>query len=46
MTEADGRKQLQEVLEALDIELRNHSQGRISKTSRVRWLIERDPIAI
>ena len=46
LIEADGRKQLQEALEALDTELRNHSQGRISKTSRVRWLIERDPIAI
>ena len=44
--EADSRKQLQEVLEAVDRELRANSQGRISKTTRVRWLIERDPIAI
>jgi primosomal protein N' (replication factor Y) len=46
LIEADGRKQLQEVLEAVDRELRANSQGRISKTTRVRWLIERDPIAI
>ena len=46
LIEADSRKQLQEVLEAVDRELRANSQGRISKTTRVRWLIERDPIAI
>jgi primosomal protein N' (replication factor Y) len=44
--ESDNRKLLQEVLEAVDRELRERSQGRISKTARVRWLIERDPIAI
>ena len=46
LIESDSRKQLQEVLEAIDRELRENSQGRVSKTSRVRWLIERDPIAI
>ena len=46
LIEADGRKQLQEVLELVDRELRANSQGRISKTGRIRWLIERDPIAI
>ncbi len=46
LIEADSRKQLQEVLEVVDRELRDNSQGRISKTGRVRWLIERDPIAI
>jgi primosomal protein N' (replication factor Y) len=43
---SDSRKQLQEVLEAVDRGLRENSQGRISKAARVRWLIERDPIAI
>ena len=46
LIESGGRKQLQEILEFVDRELRYNSQGRISKTSRVRWLIERDPIAI
>ena len=46
LIESDSRKQLQEVLEAADRGLRENSQGRISKTARVRWLIERDPIAI
>jgi len=46
LIESDSRKQLQEVLEVMDRELREISQGRISKTARVRWLIERDPIAI
>ena len=46
LIESDSRKQLQEVLEAVDRGLRENSQGRISKTARVRWLIERDPIAI
>jgi hypothetical protein len=36
----------QRFLEMIDQELRHDSQGRISKTSRIRWLIERDPIAI
>jgi len=44
--ESDDRKKLQSALEAVDRELRENSQGRISKTTRVRWLIERDPIAI
>jgi primosomal protein N' (replication factor Y) len=44
--EADDRKQLQEVLELVDQELRRQSQGRISKGTGVRWLIERDPISI
>ena len=46
LIESDSRKQLQEVLEVVDRGLRENSQGRISKTARVRWLIERDPIAI
>jgi len=46
LIESDSRKQLQEVLEVMDRELRENSQGRISKSARVRWLIERDPIAI
>lgn len=44
--ESVNRKTLQETLEIIDHELRQDSQGRISKTSRIRWLIERDPIAI
>jgi len=44
--ESDNRKILQECLEFIDRELRQDSQGRISKKSRIRWLIERDPIAI
>jgi len=46
LIESDSRKQLQEVLEAIDAELRKNSQGRISKETHVRWLIERDPIDI
>ncbi|OWS69990.1 replication restart helicase PriA [Polynucleobacter campilacus] len=46
LIESDSRKQLQEVLEAVDRGLRENSQGRISKAARVRWLIERDPSAI
>jgi primosomal protein N' (replication factor Y) len=46
LIESDSRKQLQEVLEAVDRGLRENSQGRISKTARIRWLIERDPITI
>jgi primosomal protein N' (replication factor Y) len=46
LIESDSRKQLQEVLEVVDRGLRENSQGRISKTARVRWLIERDPITI
>jgi len=34
------------LLEAIDRLLRQDSQGRISKATRIRWLIERDPIAI
>jgi primosomal protein N' (replication factor Y) len=44
--ESVNRKALQETLEIIDQELRQESQGRITKASRVRWLIERDPIAI
>jgi primosomal protein N' (replication factor Y) len=44
--ESVNRKALQEALEIVDQELRQDSQGRISKASRIRWLIERDPIAI
>jgi primosomal protein N' (replication factor Y) len=44
--ESENRKVLQEVLEALDHDLRENSQGRISKGERIRWLIERDPISI
>lgn len=46
LIESTNRKALQEILEIIDQELRQGSQGRISKTSRVRWLIERDPIAV
>jgi len=44
--EADSRKQLQEILESVDKEMREQSQGRISAGERIRWLIERDPISI
>ena len=44
--EADDRRQLQDMLEAVDQDLRSGSQGRISKVDRIRWLIERDPISI
>jgi primosomal protein N' (replication factor Y) len=44
--ESTNRKALQEALEKIDQDLRQDSQGRISKISRIRWLIERDPIAI
>jgi primosomal protein N' (replication factor Y) len=46
LVESDDRKSLQEILEAIDHYLREHSQGRISKEGRIRWLIERDPISI
>jgi primosomal protein N' (replication factor Y) len=46
LIESANRRALQEALEIVDQELRQESQGRISKTSRIRWLIERDPIAI
>ena len=46
LIESSNRKALQEALEMIDQELRQDSQGRISKTSRIRWLVERDPIAI
>jgi primosomal protein N' (replication factor Y) len=46
LIESANRKNLQEALEKIDQDLRQDSQGRISKTSRIRWLIERDPIAI
>ena len=44
--ESDSRKNLQQALMQLDQALRALSQGRISVGSRVRWLIERDPILI
>jgi primosomal protein N' (replication factor Y) len=46
LIESDNRKALQEALEMIDQELRQDSTGRISKASRIRWLVERDPIAI
>jgi primosomal protein N' (replication factor Y) (superfamily II helicase) len=46
LIESDNRKLLQELLEAVDQDLRQGSQGRISKLGRIRWLIERDPISI
>ena len=46
LIESSNRNALQEILEIIDQELRRGSQGRISKASRVRWLIERDPIAV
>ena len=46
LIESDNRKLLQELLEAVDQDLRQGSQGRISKLERIRWLIERDPISI
>ena len=46
LIESGNRKILQEALEVIDQELRQDSTGRISKTSRIRWLVERDPIAI
>ena len=44
--EGDDRKNLQQALMQLDRALRGLSQGRISVGSRVRWLIERDPLLI
>jgi primosomal protein N' (replication factor Y) len=44
--ESDSRKNLQQALTQLDQVLRGLSQGRISLGSRVRWLIERDPLLI
>ncbi len=46
LVECEDRKNLQEILEVMDRYLREISQGRISKEGRIRWLIERDPIAI
>ena len=46
LVESVNRKALQEALEMIDQELRQDSTGRISKTSRIRWLVERDPISI
>lgn len=46
LVESNDRRQLQEVLEAIDQDLRSLSQGRISKGDRIRWLIERDPFSI
>jgi primosomal protein N' (replication factor Y) len=46
LIESGDRRQLQEILGAIDQDLRSHSQGRISKGENIRWLIERDPISI
>ena len=46
LIESENRKWLQEALEEIDRELGNISQGRISKGTQIRWLIERDPILI
>ena len=46
LIESVDRKLLQMILEAIDSDLRSQSQGRVSKEGRIRWLIERDPIAI
>ena len=46
LIESANRKTLQEALEKLDQDLRQDSQGRVSKRSRIRWLIERDPLTI
>jgi len=46
VVESIDRRQLQDILEAIDRDLRASSQGRISKVERIRWLIERDPISI
>lgn len=46
LVESDDRKNLQEILGAMDRYLRENSQGCISKEGRIRWLIERDPISI
>lgn len=46
LVESGDRRQLQDVLEAIDRDLRESSQGRISKVERIRWLIERDPMVI
>jgi len=46
LIESGDRKQLQEILERIDQDLRNQSQGRISKGDSIRWLIERDPISV
>jgi primosomal protein N' (replication factor Y) len=44
--ESDSRKNLQQALTQFDQVMRGLSQGRISVGSRVRWLIERDPLLI
>ena len=46
VVESSDRRTLQDALEWIDRDLREISQGRISKGSKVRWLIERDPISI
>ena len=46
VVEGDNRKNLQTALMQFDQALRSRSQGRISMGSRVRWMIERDPILI
>ena len=46
VVESNDRRTLQDALEWMDRDLREISQGRISKGNQVRWLIERDPISI
>jgi primosomal protein N' (replication factor Y) len=46
VVEGDNRKNLQAALMQFDQALRSISQGRISAGTRVRWIIERDPILI
>jgi len=46
VVEGDNRKNLQTALMQFDQVLRSRSQGRISIGTRVRWMIERDPILI
>ena len=46
VVEGNNRKNLQTALMQFDQVLRSISQGRISIGTRVRWMIERDPILI
>ncbi len=46
VVEGDNRKNLQTALMQFDQALRSRSQGRISMGTRVRWMIERDPVLI
>jgi primosomal protein N' (replication factor Y) len=46
VVESSDRRTLQDALDWMDRDLREISQGRVSKSDKVRWLIERDPISI